>query len=302
MSKVYKISWEIKHEDAAKKIKQFLSEQNISKRALTDIKFAGGKITVNGEEVNVRYVLKEKDVLNVEFPVEIHSDGLVAETLPLNIVYEDDDVMVIDKQPYMNTIPSREHPKGSLANALLSYYKENGISSTIHIVTRLDRDTSGLLLVAKHRFVHHLLSNQQQKRLIQRTYQAVVEGIPTPLEETIDAPIGRKKTSIIEREVTWDGRPAVTHYKVLHANERMSLVQLNLETGRTHQIRVHMTYKGHPLIGDDLYGGNTELLQRQALHCTELSFFHPFQEKTLTFRSRLPKDLESLIGSNFEDV
>ncbi len=201
------------------------------------------------------------------------SADMAAEPIPLSIVYEDDYVIVLDKPPHMSTIPSREHPNGTIANALLFHYEKQQLQTTVHIVTRLDRDTSGLVLVAKHRHVHHLLSEQQKQGKVKRRYEAVCHGYVTPLVRTIDAPIGRKGDSIIERQVRPDGQRAVTHYEVLQQKNEMTHVSIRLETGRTHQIRVHFSHIGHPLVGDDLYGGSRARIDRQALHSCELTFF-----------------------------
>ncbi|MGE8205235.1 RluA family pseudouridine synthase [Heyndrickxia sp. NPDC080065] len=287
----FSLQWCIEEKDEGKMIKEYLIEQEISRRSLTDIKFSGGKILVNGQEENVLYRLNIEDHLEVIFPPEKSSETLVGENIPLKIIYEDRDILVIEKPPYMNTIPSREHPTGSLANAIIGYYQKGGIEATVHIVTRLDRNTSGLVLVAKHRYMHHLLSQMQQKRLIKRTYEALVEGVLDQASGTIEAPIGRKDTSIIEREVRMDGQFARTHFEVLKQKSGYCHVKLWLDTGRTHQIRVHMSFIGHPLLGDELYGGSTDIYKRQALHCSNLSFYHPTLEKELNFHSYFPFDV-----------
>lgn len=291
----FKLQWNIKSTDSEKLVKDFLKEQEISKTALTDIKFRGGQILVNGEEVNVRFQLKLGNELTVYFPLEEPSEGVTGETLKLNIIYEDNFLLVVNKPARMNTIPSREHPYGSLAGALVGYYKECGIIATSHIVTRLDRDTSGLVLVAKHRHTHHLLSKQQKTGMVKRTYEAIVEGLLPYEHGTIEAPIGRSPGSIIEREVQADGQYACTHYKVLAKFADLTHVELKLETGRTHQIRVHLSYLGHPLLGDDLYGGGLSLIERQALHCKKVSFYHPYLEKVMDFEAPLPLDFLAIL-------
>ncbi len=291
----FTLQWTIQSEDAGKEVKLFLKEQSISKTALTDIKFKGGSIAVNGQEVTVRYLLQLNDELEIQFPMEQPSVGLIPERIPLELIYEDDHLLIINKPIAMNTIPSREHPTGSLANGLIHYFNELGLQATTHIVTRLDRNTSGLVLVAKHRHVHHLLSVEQKNRQIKRMYEAFVEGSLTEMSGSIEEPIGRKANSIIEREVRPDGQYALTHYEVLGKFPHFTWLQLRLETGRTHQIRVHLSHIGHPLVGDDLYGGKVELLNRQALHCKQLSFYHPFLEKTMQFSADLPKDMKQLI-------
>lgn len=295
--KPFTLTWDIGVADENKLLKEFLKEQNISKTALVDIKFRGGAIYLNRLPVTVRKILSKGDIVEIVFPQELPSDGLAAEAIPLNIIYEDEYVLVVDKPPHMPTIPSREHSVGSLANALLHYYQQNGIETTIHIVTRLDRDTSGLVLVAKHRYIHHLLSIQQKNHEINRKYAAIVNGLIEKGQGTIHAPIGRKPDSIIEREVHPNGQNAVTHFQVLSAMDSFTFVSLRLETGRTHQIRVHMAYLGHPLVGDDLYGGSRELIDRQALHSCELEFLHPILKKKLAFKSELPSDMRAVLNS-----
>ena len=172
---------------------------------------------------------------------------------------------------------------------LLGYYKKSGIAATIHIVTRLDRDTSGLVLVAKHRHIHHLLSGQQKQGDVKRKYQAIAEGIILTDEGRIEAPIGRKDTSIMEREVREDGQYACTDYQVLARSESYTFLELQLHTGRTHQIRVHLAYIGHPLAGDDLYGGTRGKISRQALHCCSLSFTHPVTKEKMNFFRRVTR-------------
>ncbi|AGX03476.1 ribosomal large subunit pseudouridine synthase, RluD subfamily protein [Bacillus sp. NRRL B-14911] len=291
----FTLNWRIDKQDSGQSIKDYLKQREISKAALTDIKFSGGKIEVNGNEENVRYMLKEGDCLSVRFPSEMPSPGMEAEDIPLAIVYEDPYVLVVNKPAAMSTIPSREHPRGSLANALIGYYRKIDLASTVHIVTRLDRDTSGLVLVAKHRHVHHLMSTLQREGRVKRTYEAFAEGKLFPVEGSIEAPIARKKDSIIEREVNFlEGQYACTHYKVKGTGE-FTYAELVLETGRTHQIRVHLSHLGHPLLGDGLYGGNKNQISRQALHCRELRFFHPFLERELCFSAGLPDDMKALL-------
>jgi 23S rRNA pseudouridine1911/1915/1917 synthase len=293
--KPYSLSWKITKESSGVLVREYLKNNGISKAALTDIKFSGGSITVNDESVTVRYLLQENDILHITFPPEQPSVDMKAENIPLSIVYEDETLLVINKPARMSTIPSREHPSGSLANALLYYYQQNSISSTTHIINRLDRDTSGLLLVAKHRYVHHLLSMQQKKGDIKRRYEALVHGQVQLDQSTINEPIGRKDNSIIEREVRRDGQAAITHFHVLHRYSNFTHVSVKLETGRTHQIRVHMAHIGHPLLGDDLYGGLRKEMARQALHSCELSFIHPISGKQLVFKVPLAKDMEEMI-------
>ncbi|CAM3394421.1 RluA family pseudouridine synthase [Bacillus inaquosorum] len=277
-------------------VKEYAGVLGISKRLLTDIKFGGGDLLINGEHVTVKYVLREGDLLVVKFPEEQVSETLLAEPVPLDILYEDEHVLVINKQPYVSSIPSREHPSGSIANGIIHHYQKNGVRATVHLVTRLDRDTSGVMLVAKHRFAHSILSSAQKNGLVKRRYAAVVHGRMTG-EGTVDAPIGRHPDSIIERRVTPDGQKAVTHFYVTRATDDITSVTLQLETGRTHQIRVHMSYLGHPLCGDTLYGGTRQKIGRQALHSEHLSFIHPLTQENMTFHAALPQDMKELTKS-----
>jgi 23S rRNA pseudouridine1911/1915/1917 synthase len=296
MSSRFRLSWIINEKNQDKLIKDFLKEQAISRTALTDIKFKGGNILVNEKEVNVRYKLKLEDELVLYFPLEVPSEGVGGENIPLDIVFEDDYLLVVNKPPAMNTIPSREHPVGSLANALVGYYDKIGIAATSHIVTRLDRNTSGLVLIAKHRHVHHLFSEAQKRGQVKRTYEAFASGVISDDQGRIEEPIGRKDDSIIEREVRADGQYACTNFQVFDRYDGFTHLELQLETGRTHQIRVHMVFLGHPLLGDDLYGGETKLISRQALHCRRLRFFHPFLLDEMEFSCELPEDMKRLIN------
>ncbi|MCM3489135.1 RluA family pseudouridine synthase [Alkalihalophilus marmarensis] len=273
-------------------LRTFLREVNgISKKSLADIKFKGGKILVNQKEVTVRTTIFSGDRVEVYVPPEPKNESLRPECISLDIHYEDDHLLVINKPHGMPTIPSREHPSRTLANAVMGYYESHHIPFTFHAVNRLDRDTSGLLVVAKHGLAHDQLSKGQRAGKLKRYYLALAEGYVQPREGTIHAPIKRRPSSIIERMVAADGQEAITHYKVINTNQAYSEVEINLETGRTHQIRVHFAHLGHPLLGDDLYGGSIELLARQALHCQRVELIHPFTGKYLHFSAPLPKDL-----------
>ncbi|MBS8263115.1 RluA family pseudouridine synthase [Mesobacillus boroniphilus] len=295
MAKNFTLEFTAEAADQGKMVREYLKEKEISKSALTDIKFKGGFISVNSQEVNVRYILDNGDHVRVEFPLEVPSEGLMGEEIPLSIVYEDDYLLVVNKPSGMNTIPSREHPHGSLANGLIGYYESRGISATTHIVTRLDRDTSGLVLIAKHSHVHHLFSKQQKSGGVKRSYEALAEGTVHENEGKIEEPIARKHDSIIEREVNHEGQYACTLFEVKKRYGDFTHIKLRLLTGRTHQIRVHTSYIGHPLLGDTLYGGTKDKISRQALHCRELTFFHSFLQKELHFTASLPEDMKEVL-------
>ncbi len=293
---------EFKAQNDGELLRDAISRQGISKKGLTSIKYNGGKILVNGEERTVRYHLSKNDNITIIFPLEEFSDGLIIEHGKLNIVYEDDALLILDKPPFINTIPSREHPTGSIANFICGYFKDNNIPSTVHIVTRLDRDTSGLLCIAKHSHIHHLMGLQQKNGLINKQYEAIVHGHLLEDEQSIIAPIGRKETSIIEREVRNDGQFSHTDVKLLKTGyaengQPISHVRLKLHTGRTHQIRVHMAYISHPLVGDELYGGSRELFNRQALHCVLLEMEHPLTNEKLSVTSEILEPMKKIMNN-----
>ncbi|MBS2968401.1 RluA family pseudouridine synthase [Metabacillus sp. KIGAM252] len=285
------MEWTVSKQECGMLVKEFLQQKQLTKRAIIDIKFSGGSITVNGIQETVRRKVAAGDIVAVLFPVEKPSESLISQELELSIVYEDDHCIVLNKAAGMPSIPSRLYPHSTLANGLLHHLQNQGLSSTIHIVNRLDKDTSGLMLAAKHRFSHSLFSKQQKQAGIHRTYMAIVHGRVDLNGGVIDRPIGRSPESIIERQVREDGQHAVTAYRTIARRDSFSLVSLKLETGRTHQIRVHMSYIGHPLAGDTLYGGVNDQMRRQALHSAELSFWHPFMEKEMRFESSIPLDM-----------
>ncbi|HAX73545.1 MAG TPA: RluA family pseudouridine synthase [Firmicutes bacterium] len=268
-------------------IKDFVKRQGISKKTLTATKHRGGQLLVNDVPKTVVYELKEQDELTVVFPEEVRSDGLAPFAHPLDIVFEDEYLLVINKPPGMPCIPSIRHPYETLANALIHYYNEHKIASTIHFVNRLDRDTSGLLVVAKYRHIHHLLT--QDMKQIKRYYMALVKGQVPSEKGSINAPIAREIEGNVRRCVRSDGNHALTHYEVLKRFEDMSLVQCKLETGRTHQIRVHLTYLGHPLVGDTLYDEKALVLEKgHLLHSYKLRFIHPITRVGYEFVTELP--------------
>lgn len=292
------MKWHIFKEHDGLTIYNFLyDELSFSNRLIKKAKSEGNLILVNGVKQTVRYVLQEGDKLQVKFAPEQKGPFMSAEPIPLSILYEDEHVIVINKQPGLVTIPSKLHPKHTVANGLIHYYEKNNLPYTAHIITRLDRDTSGLLLVAKHQYSHSLFARAQKEGNIKRQYKAIVHGNLYNKSGEIIAPIGRKPNSIIERIVSETGQYACTIYNVEEEFGLYSLVNVELKTGRTHQIRVHFSHIGHPLVGDDLYGGETTRLTRQALHCEKLSFTHPFTEEQITLKSNLYSDLENFIQS-----
>lgn len=292
------MKWIITEHHTGMILRSFLLDvARFSNRLIKKAKSADGEILINGEKKTVRYILQLGDLLEIKLPSEQKSDLMKSEEIPLQIVYEDDDLLIINKAAGIATIPSRHHPTGTVANGLLYYYEQNGLPFTIHIVTRLDKDTSGLVLIAKHQYCHSLFSTMQRNNQINRKYIAIIHGKMSEKNSVIDAPIGRKKDSIIERTVTNEGKRAVTYYQIVKETEHFSVVEIELETGRTHQIRVHFSFLGHPLVGDDLYGGRMGIITRQALHCAEISFCHPFTKEQMIISTELPIDMKKIIDN-----
>ena len=281
-------------------LREFLHAKGISKRTLTATKYDGGSILVNGIERNVRHPLQVGDLVAVHFPPEQPSAGLRPENGHLEILYEDQALIIVDKPAGQSTIPSRDHPFGTVANLVAGKFQRERLPATVHVVTRLDRDTSGLICIAKNRHIHHLLSEQLTASGFHRAYTAIVEGWPEADCHMIEQPLGRKDGSIIERVVREDGQYARTDVEVLKRFQKdgnnVAMVKLVLQTGRTHQIRVHMQWAGHPLAGDDLYGGKRDIIKRQALHCASIGFSHPLTGAYHMFKSELPLDMERIIN------
>ena len=256
-----------------------------------------GNVTVNGEKVKPKYklVVGDRVVVQPEKPQKI---DLEPENIPLDIVYEDDDVIVINKPQGMVVHPAPGHPNHTLVNALLYHSPLSTINGEFRpgIVHRIDKDTSGLLMIAKNDLAHRSLAAQLKAKTNEREYVALVHGVIKEERGTIDAPLGRSKKDRKKQAVVEDGRHAVTHFKVLERFQHYTLVSCRLETGRTHQIRVHMKYIGHPLAGDPLYGPRKTLPGNgQYLHARLLGFKHPRTGKQMTFTSPLPEYFQKMI-------
>lgn len=274
---------------------QFLKERGYSRHALTLLKQTEGGILCNGREVYLSQLLRKGDRMDLFLKEEVPEEIEPVE-LPFGIVYEDDDLMVVDKPADMPVHPSMKNHDNTLANAAAWYGRTKGDSFVYRCVNRLDRDTTGLLILAKHILSATGLYGQMRAREIRRTYLAIVKGMIRE-EGTIDLPVGRKEDSAIERMIDLEhGERAVTHYRPVRHGKDWTLIKCRLETGRTHQIRVHMSSFGHPLIGDFLYGRREEQMPRQALHSWKLSFVHPIMGRPMEFVSPLPPDMQKYIG------
>ena len=256
-----------------------------------------GNVTVNGEKVKPKYKLAVGDRVVVQ-PEKPQKIDLEPENIPLDIVYEDDDVIVVNKPQGMVVHPAPGHPNHTLVNALLYHSPLSTINGEFRpgIVHRIDKDTSGLLMIAKNDLAHRSLAAQLKAKTNEREYVALVHGVIKEERGTIDAPLGRSKKDRKKQAVVEDGHHAVTHFKVLERFKHYTLVSCRLETGRTHQIRVHMKYIGHPLAGDPLYGPRKTLPGNgQYLHARLLGFKHPRTGKQMTFTSPLPEYFQKMI-------
>lgn len=290
------IKYKITEESDGLRVEQFLKRRGYSSQNLSTIKRMPKSILVNNVHYYMRDLLRTGDTLCVCIRETGCSENNPPVHIPLDIVYEDEDLIVINKPAGMPIHPSMNNYTNSMANGLAWYYAQQNKPFIFRCCNRLDRDTSGLTVVAKHLVSSSILSDMVRKRQMHREYLAIAKGEVTPHEGTITAPLSRKPGTIIERTVDFEhGESAVTHYKVLDVKNGHSLLSLCLETGRTHQIRIHMKYIGYPLIGDYLYNPDMALISRQALHSHKLSFRHPITDMPMEFCAPLPVDMANVL-------
>lgn len=286
------IDYIIDEDSAGLRVEQFLRRKRYSGQNLSEIKRMPKSILVNGVHYYMRQELSTGDHLQVRICETKNSEKIPPTNLPLDIIYEDEDLLVLNKPAGMPIHPSLNNYTNSIANALAYYFQSQGKPFIFRCCNRLDRDTSGLTIVSKHLVSGSILSDMTKYREVHREYLAIARGSVTPSEGTIQAPLGRKGGTIIERTVDCEhGEDAVTHYKVVKEANGHSLVSLRLETGRTHQIRIHMKYLGYPLIGDYLYNPDMEYMTRQALHSHHMEFTHPITGEHMSFTAPLPEDM-----------
>lgn len=252
-----------------------------------------GLATINGKRGINSDLLKTGDVVVVTLEGEEEQD-IKGEDIPLEIAYEDMDLLIINKPPFMVVHPTKSHQEGTLANAVVNYFEKTNQNCIVRLVNRLDRDTSGLVIVAKSQFAHQQMANMLISNSIEKYYKAMVKGA-LPQSGTIDLPIGRPTVEAIKRAVLEDGQRAVTHYEAFASNEEITCLNVKLETGRTHQIRVHLSHIGHPLLGDTLYGEESELINRQALHAYKLRFNNIRTNELIEVVAELPKDMKNVL-------
>ena len=293
------LTYEINSEYAGYSIDKYLKSQGYSSANITAIKKMPNNVVIDGEWVHMNRKLQAGEILTVNISEDDSSEKIPPVKMDLDIVYEDEDIIIINKPAGLPIHPSLNHYEDSLANGLAYYYEAQNKPFIFRCANRLDKNTSGLTVIAKHLVSGNILSTMVKNREFHREYYAIVRGHLDEPEGTIDAPIGRVDDSIITRQVDFEnGERAITHYKVIDEKKGHSLISIHLETGRTHQIRVHFQYIGHPLIGDHLYNPDFEYMTRQALHSHKISFIHPITKKAMEFIAPLPDDM-NFITSDF---
>lgn len=288
------IEYSISSSECPITILDFLKKQGFSRHILSSMKqTAHTCILLNNERGFGKSILQPGDHLTITVPETESGENIIQTPMELSILYEDEDILVINKPADMPVHPSAGNYENTLANGIAWYFAQKGEDFVYRCINRLDRDTTGALILAKNPLSAAILSVQMKNRQIRRTYLALVDGIP-PASGTIDAPIARMEGSVITREVNFSGgESAITHYERLATGTDYSLMELHLETGRTHQIRVHMRYIGHPLPGDYLYNPDYRRISRQPLHSFQLEFTHPITKKPMLFTAPVPDDFVS---------
>ena len=301
------MQFQISDADDGLTVRAFLNERLApSVKLLKYLKYRPDGILANGVRVTVRHVLRRGETLTLALSDGESPAALKPVALDLPILYEDDDLVIPNKPARMPTHPSHDHWDDTVANVLAFRYREMGVPFVFRPINRLDRDTSGLLLIARNKLAAGRLTLAMQRGEIRKTYVAVLEGTGLPDEGRIERPLRRSAESIIVREVCSPGdegaAPAVTLYRVLARGGDCTLVEARPLTGRTHQLRVHFASLGHPIAGDDLYGLSNARCSRQALHARSLVFPHPSTGETMTFSAPFPPDLGGLIADLFPNV
>lgn len=285
----------IKPEESGITIKDYLKKKSFSHALIANLKKYEDGIMVNGVRKYTDHHLVSDDELNVCIREKPTVSRIMATEIKLSVLYEDEDLMVVDKQAGIPIHPSRLNNTETLANAVANYLTDKGIDPVFHCINRLDKDTSGLTIIAKNMYAASLLSEMIRIRTIKRDYLAICEGIFRNKQGSVCAPITRNGTSMIRYVDHENGEYAETDYQVTGEGNGLSLVKLTLKTGKTHQIRVHMKHIGHPLIGDRLYNPDNRIMERQALHAQKLTFTHPVTGMNISITSDIPADMESVI-------
>lgn len=273
-------------------LEEFLYGKEISGRLFRRL-YKKKHIYLNGKFVRKSTQVNKGDKVSIY--MEDEDNNIIPEKMDLDIVYQDHDILVINKPPDIVVHPTKSHQEGTLSHGISHYFKENGINKKIRFVNRLDMDTTGILIVAKNPFGHQQLGIQLEENTVIKKYLCLVEGVLEKDQDTIDLPIGREEDRSIKKIVTDKGQNALTTYKVRERFKDTSLVEVQIFTGRSHQIRVHMDHIGHPIIGDSLYNKESPYIKRQALHSYYLKAKHPRKDAYIEFIAPLPQDMEDLI-------
>ena len=252
------------------------------------------RIFLNNIPSDTRVSIRPNDVIKINFDYEEDNSNIVPQKQNLNIVYEDDWLLVINKPAGIAIHPSILHYEDSLSNGIKYYFDKIGLKKKIRPVNRLDLNTSGLVIFAKCEYIQENLTLQMKDKTFVKEYLALADGVFENKRDIINLPIDRKPGSIIERCISLAGQTSITHYEVLQEFDKYSLIKCTLETGRTHQIRVHMSAIGHPLLGDTLYGKSSNLISRHALHSSKIKFIHPISKNEIEIEAELPEDMEHI--------
>lgn len=272
-------------------VEEVLFDYNISSRLFKKLK-RNKSIFLNGGHVNSNDNCKSGDIISIVMEDEINN--ITPESIPLDILYEDNDLLIINKEPNMVVHPTKSHQSGTIANGISYYYKENNIKKKVRLVNRLDIDTSGILIAAKNSFCQQQLAIQFNNNIVEKKYITIVEGVVKTDSDIIDLPIEREENRSIKKKVSEDGKRAVTLYNVIERYTNATLLEVQIYTGRSHQIRVHFNYIGHSVIGDALYNKPSNYIERQALHASYIKFVHPRTQRHMEFSAPIPKDMEEL--------
>lgn len=287
---------EIKYQTIKEVLKDYFC---ISDRLLTKLK-KSNQIYLNSKNTYVNHSLSLNDIITVNLDFEEESENIVPKEIPLNIIYEDDAFLIINKDYNMPIHPSILHFENSISNGIKFYFDKISLKRKIRPVNRLDKDTSGIVIFAKNEYIQEALIKQMKNGLFKKEYLAILVGSLDKQSGTINAPIARKENSIIEREINPLGKTAITYFELIknfeYDKQKLSLVKFILETGRTHQIRLHSKYIGHSILGDTLYGSSSNLVYRQSLHAYKVSFVHPITKENLKFEIELPDDMKKIIN------